>query len=429
MQRQPGRTRTVRILLVTTLALVGVIAAAIGPAAAASPTPSAPMTLRLEAATHVGYKFDANGAVIAQKSATLTRSARVSTTARKYFAGRGVHLLVYNGTWAGYWMRESLIAYIPGWTGEKTISPRASVSLPPGNYVGYSFSSSGALTASKYARVSSTATVTASNYATINGQPYFRVTTGTFGNLWLPGSITSPKRVTCTVPAKLTTTTRQTFYRITNAPAQVALTFDMGGRVDPALSIMDFLIEHRICTTLFPTGAMSQTSIGQQVLARIKAHPELFEVASHTMHHCNLRDGGGGSTSSAPCPTTRPSYAFIQKEMTDAAAIIKAATGRDPVPYWRPPYGAVDAAVIDAVGDVGYSKTFMWDVDTIDWRPVADGGPTAYDIANKVRVNAVGGSDVLMHLGGYNTRDALPYMVFGLRARGLSPTSLSDMLR
>jgi hypothetical protein len=71
----------------------------------------------------------------------------------------------------------------------------------------------------------------------------------------------------------------------------------------------------------------------------------------------------------------------------------------------------------------------MWDVDTIDWRPVADGGPTAYQIASKVRTNAVSGSDVLMHLGGWNTREALPYMVEGLRARGLRPTSLSEMLR
>jgi peptidoglycan/xylan/chitin deacetylase (PgdA/CDA1 family) len=227
----------------------------------------------------------------------------------------------------------------------------------------------------------------------------------------------------------VTTTTRQIFTRIPNAAGQIALTFDMGGRLDPALSIMDYLIEHRICTTLFPTGAMTQTSIGQAVMARVKAHPELFELASHTMHHCNLRDGGGGSPSSAPCAVTNPSYAFIQKQMTDAAAILKAATGRDPAPYWRPPYGAYDAGVLDAVGDLGYTKTFMWDIDTIDWRPVADGGPTAYDIANKVRINAVGGSDVLMHLGGFNTRDSLPYMITAVRAKGISPTSISEMLR
>jgi hypothetical protein len=71
----------------------------------------------------------------------------------------------------------------------------------------------------------------------------------------------------------------------------------------------------------------------------------------------------------------------------------------------------------------------MWDVDTIDWRPVADGGPTAAAIADKVAVKAVNGSDVLMHLGGYNTYDALPSMVQRLRARGLEPTTISDVLR
>ena len=38
------------------------------------------------------------------------------------------------------------------------------------------------------------------------------------------------------------------------------------------------------------------------------------------------------------------------------------------------------------------------------------------------------GSIVLMHLGGYETLDALRIMVPGLRERGLALTSLSDLL-
>jgi hypothetical protein len=60
---------------------------------------------------------------------------------------------------------------------------------------------------------------------------------------------------------------------------------------------------------------------------------------------------------------------------------------------------------------------------------VSDGGPTAAAIADKVAVNAVNGTDVLMHLGGWNTLDALPSMVQRLRARGLQPTTISDILR
>ena len=41
--------------------------------------------------------------------------------------------------------------------------------------------------------------------------------------------------------------------------------------------------------------------------------------------------------------------------------------------------------------------------------------------------NAKGGSIVLMHLGGWNTYDALPSMVRGLTMRGLQPTTISDL--
>ena len=63
-------------------------------------------------------------------------------------------------------------------------------------------------------------------------------------------------------------------------------------------------------------------------------------------------------------------------------------TGQRPVPYWRPPYGSINSAVIQAAASAGYTKTFMWDIDTIDWKPIADGGPTAEQIATKVITQA-----------------------------------------
>ena len=63
--------------------------------------------------------------------------------------------------------------------------------------------------------------------------------------------------------------------------------------------------------------------------------------------------------------------------------------------------------LVKAAGAAGYTKAIMWTVDTIDWRPLADGGPTALTIVTKIR-SAAPGSIVLMHLGGFNTLDALP---------------------
>ena len=221
---------------------------------------------------------------------------------------------------------------------------------------------------------------------------------------------------------------QQIFTTVPNAGHALALTFDMGGRLAPALDILNLLVANGVCATLFPTGAMGQTAAGQQVLALVKLHPELFEVGNHTMHHCNLVAGGGGSPAEAPCAGVTPTTEFIRAELTDAAAIIEQFAGQAPTPYWRPPYGAVDQAVRDAAASAGYTKTFMWSIDTVDWKPIADGGPTAEQIATKVVSNARDGSIVLMHLGGYETLDALAIMVPALRDRGFLLTSVSDLL-
>ena len=76
----------------------------------------------------------------------------------------------------------------------------------------------------------------------------------------------------------------------------------------------------------------------------------------------------------------------------------------------------------------GYTKTIMWSLDTIDWRPLAEGGPTAEQIASTVVTSSGSGSIILMHLGGYETLDALRIMVPALRERGLLLTSVSDLV-
>ncbi len=243
-----------------------------------------------------------------------------------------------------------------------------------------------------------------------------------------PRPSTSPATASCHAGNRVAAAPAGVYKRVPNAGPEVALTFDMGGRLDPALDILNFLIANKVCATIFPTGAMSQTTTGRQVLAVIAAHPELFEVGNHTMHHCDLVRGGGGSPTAAPCVTNgRPSTAFVQKELTDAGAIIDQYSGQNPMPYWRPPYGTYDQTLLNVAAGVGYTKTMLWDVDTIDWKPISDGGPTAQQIASKVVANAANGSIVLDHLGGYETLKALQIMVPRLRQRGFTLTSISDL--
>jgi len=219
-----------------------------------------------------------------------------------------------------------------------------------------------------------------------------------------------------------------------SASGRVALTFDMGGRMTPAVQILNTLVANHVCATIFPTGAISRTTEGQAALRVIRAHPDLFELGDHTMHHCDLVRGGGGSPSAADatyCRTLAPSptKAQVQKELTDGDYWIRYYSGMTTKPFWRAPYGSLNSTVLGWAAEAGWTKQFNFDLDTIDWRPIADGGPTAKQITLKVVNNAKAGSVVLMHLGGYETPDALQPVIDGLRSRGFTLTTLSDLMQ
>ena len=417
-----GRMVTTALVVVLAALLVGVPAATGG-----TPTTTNPMGVAFVAGTHTGYRFDSAWRVVATKSATLARPSGAPATARRSIPNRGIHLRISAGIWAGYWVKESTLAYIRGIPGEATYSPPTSVRFAAGTYIGYRFDGSWRLSGTKTARLNGASSAAADRRAVINGRPYVRMSNGIWAGTWIPGTPANPSGVACTAGPRPAAGTRQVYRAIPSAGREIALTFDMGGRLDPALAIMDYLLLERVCTTIFPTGVSARTTTGRAVMARIAAHPELFEVGNHTQRHCNLRDGGGGAT----CPAAPPSEVFIRRELTDAATVIRQLVGQSPAPYWRPPYGAYDTRVLAAAAAAGSTKTFMWSIDTIDWRPVKNDplGPTADEIARKVRSNASAGAIVLMHLGGYNTLDALPDTLVGLRAAGYQATSISDLLR
>ncbi|HEX2626389.1 MAG TPA: polysaccharide deacetylase family protein [Candidatus Limnocylindrales bacterium] len=193
---------------------------------------------------------------------------------------------------------------------------------------------------------------------------------------------------------------------------EIALTFDMGGRLDPAVDIVQWLIDHNVHATLFPTGKSGTTTPqGLAALQLAAQHPELFDVGNHSWDHPDFR--------------TITADQMLQ-ELTSTETAIKPILGSTK-PWFRPPYGGYNDAVKAGVGAAGWKYLVMWDVDMIDWRPVADGGPTTADLVAKMAANARPGSIVLMHLGGYNTLDALPGMLAALGDKGLVPVTLGEM--
>jgi len=198
------------------------------------------------------------------------------------------------------------------------------------------------------------------------------------------------------------------------ATSKVALTFDMGDRLDPALDILDYLTRNEVPATIFAEGQTATTTPrGRAALQLAAARPDLFDIGNFTWDGPVLTDLDGPA---------------IGDQLNRAEAAISTFANVTTKPWFRPPGGAWDDDVRQAVGSAGWAYLVMWDVDSQDAVATADGGPTAEDLEATIVSRIQGGSIVLLHLGGWNTRDALPAILDGLDAKGLEPVTLSELL-
>jgi peptidoglycan/xylan/chitin deacetylase (PgdA/CDA1 family)/LysM repeat protein len=194
--------------------------------------------------------------------------------------------------------------------------------------------------------------------------------------------------------------------RVTTSNKLIALTFDIGSDVTNVPRILDVLADHGVKSTFFATGQAATNY--PAALRTVVAHGH--ELGNHSYSHPSF-----------------PSLTNVQiaDQLSRAAAAIRNTTGRAPRPYFRPPFGAYDARVLQAVGDAGYGHTIMWTIDTVDWR-----GRTSTVIRDTVLTRASPGAIVLMHVGAGapGTPGALPGMIAGLKAAGYRLVTVSQLL-
>lgn len=199
--------------------------------------------------------------------------------------------------------------------------------------------------------------------------------------------------------------------------SEVALTFTVGYRLDPAVQILELLRDRGAAATIFMSGIVFDQDetrpAAERVLQIIAERPDLFQLGQH----------GYSATELAGLPLPE-----VIAEVRGAERTLARYGAPDLRPYFSPPGGARSPAMLYALGSLGYSTSVLWDVDPLDWKLPADGGPSSDEVVARVLDRVQGGSIVLMHLGGWNTLPALPAILDGLAARGLRPVTVAELL-
>jgi peptidoglycan/xylan/chitin deacetylase (PgdA/CDA1 family)/predicted MFS family arabinose efflux permease len=190
---------------------------------------------------------------------------------------------------------------------------------------------------------------------------------------------------------------------------QVALTFDDGPDDPYTLRIADVLERYGVKGTFF--------EIGQNVDANPQISRELVQrgelIGNHSYRH---------HKADAVLDLNYSELDKAEKAIADATGVCPA--------FYRPPNGFHTPWQLHAVADANMT-TVTWDVIPGDWKD-----PAPEVIVQRVLDDAQAGSIVLLH-DGYNTDskanrsatlNALPGIIEGLRAKGLEPVRLDELL-
>jgi peptidoglycan/xylan/chitin deacetylase (PgdA/CDA1 family) len=193
---------------------------------------------------------------------------------------------------------------------------------------------------------------------------------------------------------------------------RVALTFDAEHPSRPTRPGS----EERILATLDTAGAKA-TFFLQGRWAR--AYPELarrIAEAGHTI----------GNHSNYHAPLDALSDEWLRADVQKAEQAIREATGADPRPWFRCPFGsgADDPHVLEALVELGY-RHVGWDVDPRDWEE----GRTVDELVESVVPGVEDGAIVLLHAWPTVTADALEPLLGRLRDAGAELVPVGEVTR
>ncbi|MFR4351466.1 MAG: polysaccharide deacetylase family protein [Roseburia sp.] len=185
----------------------------------------------------------------------------------------------------------------------------------------------------------------------------------------------------------------------------IYLTFDCGyenGNTEP---ILDALKKHNAPATFFVVGHFLESApdVAKRMLA------DGHTVGNHTYHH--------------PDMSAISDLESFQKEMDDAANLLKEITGTEMAKFYRPPQGKYSSENLKMAKELGYS-TFFWSLAYVDWN--VDNQPTKEEAFDKLLGRIHPGAIVLLHSTSKTNGEILDELLTKWEEMGYSFGSLSD---
>lgn len=192
----------------------------------------------------------------------------------------------------------------------------------------------------------------------------------------------------------------------------VALTFDAGAGSQGAPKVLATLSAEHVSASFFATGAFA--SANPSLTRQMRA---LGPVGNHSWSHPHF---------------PAMSSSTLASELSRTRSAIVSATGSDPRPFFRFPFGEYDSRTLGLVHQAGYGAV-GWTTDSLGWKGTI-GGMSVDKVVARVLAGRTPGQVVLMHVGAnpddHTTldADALPRVIAGYRAAGYAFVTL-DALR
>ncbi|HEY8464895.1 MAG TPA: polysaccharide deacetylase family protein [Bacillota bacterium] len=193
------------------------------------------------------------------------------------------------------------------------------------------------------------------------------------------------------------------FFVKKNSP-EVCLTFDISWGEQTLPKVLKILEENQVPATFFCSGPWGVRNPEALKGIFAKGH----EIASHGDRHINL---------------SQYPKAVVEANLIKAHRDLLSVVDRV-APYFRPPNGDYDDLVIDTAREVGF-ETVIWSVDSLDWK-----NPGPDYMVKRILSKAFPGAILLFHASDSSKQIhlALPEIIKGLRAKGLKPVTLSQLM-